>query len=324
MEIKVQNMILNEYEVVEEMVRTSTIPQYYNNMDILINRLLRYFYEVDKDNAVDLLKQTLNKLDIVYEDKAVDETIKKYTVIQPLKRTNGINIYQEEVDAINKISGRENQRVAFGLLVIQKVLSPHSNRLYLDNWNDVFKVVKIGNQDQRNSTLYQLQQQKAIDVPLFDNYLEVKIAKTDGKINTTIKDGFDKVDGWFDKIFAENTNLETIIMVDLETDKVRVFKHMGYRGTSNALKQDGINIKGTDIKKCCDLAKEQYNGNIYFVLDEKWCEAGDYELRKANYIKTMITIRHILVENKRNKNKKKKLYARIDGGDGEILTVRIK
>ena len=61
MEIKVQNMILNEYEVVEEMVRTSTIPQYYSNVDILINRLYRYFYEGDKVNAIDLLKQIPKK-----------------------------------------------------------------------------------------------------------------------------------------------------------------------------------------------------------------------------------------------------------------------
>ena len=98
---------------------------------------------------------------------------------------------------------------------------------------------------------------------------------------------------------------------------------MGYRGTAKVLQDEGIKITGARIKECCDLTKEQLNGNTYFVLDEKWCEAGDYELRKTNYIKTMIIIRHMLVENKRNKNKKKKLYVRIDGGD-EIFTVRIK
>ena len=227
MEIKVQNMILNEYEVVEEMVRTSTIPDFYKNVDILVNRLYRYFYELDKDNAVDLLKQELDKLDVAYEDEYLEDKVIRYTVVQPLKRTNGINLYEEEFNAINNIKGRSNQRVAFGLLVIQKVLSPHSNRLYLDNWYDVFKVVKFGNQDQKNSTLYQLQQQEVIDVPLYDNYLEVKIARTDGKTHTTIKDGFDKIDGWFETIFAENTNLETVIMVD-ENGNIREFSHVGY------------------------------------------------------------------------------------------------
>ena len=53
MEIKVQNMILNEYQVVEEMVHTSNIPDFYKNVDILVNRSYRYFYELDKHNAVD-------------------------------------------------------------------------------------------------------------------------------------------------------------------------------------------------------------------------------------------------------------------------------
>ena len=74
-------------------------------------------------------------------------------------------------------------------------------------------------------------------------------------------------------------------MVNLETDEVRVFKHMGYRGTANVLQNEGIKVTGARIKECCDLTKEQLNGNTYFVLDEKWCEAGDYELRKTNYIK---------------------------------------
>ena len=323
MEIKISKLILNEYSVVEEMVRTSTIPQYYNNIDILINRLFRYFYELDKDNAVDLLKQELDKLDIVYEDKAVDDTIKKYTVIQPLKRTNGINIYQEEVDAINKISGRQNQRVAFCLLMVQKILSPHSNKMYF-TYEKILPIMNsITSKKELDATIYPLQQSGIIDIPLFDDYIEIKIARTDGKVHTVIKDNFDKIDGWFDEIF-EDVKPETIVMVNLSNDETRIFKHMGYRGTANVLQNEGIKITGARIKECCDLTKEQLNGNTYFVLDEKWCEAGDYELRKTNYIETMITIRHILIENKRNKNKKKKLYVRIDGGGDEILTVRIK
>ncbi len=323
MEIKVQNMILNEYEVVEEMVHTSTIPDFYKNIDILVNRLYRYFYEMDKDNAVDLLKQELDKLDVAYEDEYLEDKVIRYTVVQPLKHTNGINIYQAEVDAINRIKGRSNQRVAFGLLVIQKALSPHSNRLYLDNWNDVFKVVKkITKQSERNNTLYQLQQQEVIDVPLFDNYLEVKIAKADGRVHTTIKDGFDKVDGWFDKIFTENTNLETIIMID-EDGSTREFRHTGFAGVAKILQGEGVKIDRQAISKICKLQREQLNGAFFFVLDERWCGKGDYELRKANYIDAMKQAREILIKCKRNPNKKLKLYVRVDGGD-EMLTVRIK
>ena len=322
MKIEKYSFILNEYEVVEEMVHTNTIPDFYSNTGILVNRLFRYFYELDSDNAVDLLKQELDKLDILYEDEFLENGVMKYEVVQPLRRTNGINIYQEEVDAINNIKGRSNQRVAFGLLVIQKVLSPHSNRLYLDNWYDVFKVVKFGNQDQKNSTLYQLQQQGVVDVPLYDNYLEIKIARTDGKIHTIIKNGFDKIDGWFDKIFAENTNLETVIMVD-EDGNIREFRHTGYSGVAKILTQEGRKITKAAISQICKLQREQLNGVFFFVLDEEWCKQGDYELRKENYIDAMKQAREILIRAKRNPNKKLKLYIRIDGGD-EMLTVRIK
>lgn len=322
MEIKPYSLILNEYEVVEEMVRTGIIPQFYKNINILVNRLYRYFYEVNKDNAEELLRAALDRLDVAYDDEYLAETVGQYTIVQPLKRTNGINVYQEEVDAINKIKGRSNQRTAFSLLIIQKVLSPHSNKLYFDNWNDMFKVVNISNQTERNKACHELYQQGVIDVPLFDNYIELLISRTDGKINTTIKDNFDKIDEWFDKIFSENTNLETIIMID-EDGNVREFKHTGYRGTANILQQEEINIKGTDIKKICELKREQLNGVFFFTLDEKWCKQGNYELRKENYIKAMVDARKILIKAKRNPNKKLKLYIRIDGGD-EMLTVRIK
>lgn len=323
MRIEINKMILNEYRVVEEMVQTCIIPPYYSNINILVNRLYRYFYEIYANNAVDLLRQMLDKLNVTYDEQTLEETVGKYTIVQPLKRTNGINVYQEEVDAINRIKGRSNQRTAFGLLVIQKVLSPHSNKLYLDYYDDIFKVVNISNQTERNKTCHELYQQGVIDVPLFDNYIELLISRTDGKINTTIKDNFDKIDEWFDKIFAENTNLETVIMVD--EDGVREFTHTGYRGTANILQQEGINIKGTDIKKICELQREQLNGVFFFTLDDKLLKReGDYELRKEAYIEAMTKARHILIKCKRNPNKRKKLYIRVNSTDGTSFTVRIK
>ena len=322
MKIESHSLIANEYEVVEGIVRTGIIPDFYSNTGILVNRLFRYFYELDKDNAINLLKQELNRLDILYEDEFLENGVMKYEVVQPLKRTNGIAIYQSEVDSINKIKGRTAQRTAFSLLVIQKVLSPHSNKFYFDNWCDMFKPVNITNQEERNNVIHQLQQQGVIDVPLFDNYLEVKIARTDGKIHTVIKDNFDKVDKWFDKIFAENTNLETIIMID-EDGNIREFKYTGYSGVAKILQEEGRKITKAAISQICKLQREQLNGVFFFVLDEEWCKQGDYELRKANYIDAMKQAREILIRCKRNPHKKGKLYVRVDGGD-EMLTVRIK
>ena len=323
MEIKPYSLILNEYEVVEGMVRTGIIPDFYNNTGILVNRLFRYFYELDADNAVDLLKQELDRLDILYEDEFLENGVMRYTVVQPLKRTNGIAIYQSEVDSINKIKGRTAQRTAFSLLVIQKILSPHCNKLFFDNWCDMFKPVNITNQVERNNAIHELQQQGVIDVPLFDNYIELLISKADGKVHTTIRDNFDKVDNWFDKIFAENTNLETVIMVD-EDGNIREFRHTGYSGVAKILQEEGRKITKAAISQICKLQREQLNGVYFFVLDEEWCHKGDYELRKSNYIKAMKQAREILIKAKRNPNKKLKLYIKINSGDGEILTKRIK
>ena len=322
MEIKPYSLIANEYEVVEGIIRTGIIPDFYSNTGILVNRLFRFFYELDADNAVNLLKRELDKLDIAYDDEYLEGGVMKYEVVQPLKRTNGINIYQSEVDSINKIKGRTAQRTAFSLLVIQKVLSPHSNKLYFDNWNDMFKPVNITNQVERNNIIHQLQQQGVVDVPLYDNYIEIKIARTDGKTHTTIKNGFDKIDDWFDTIFAENTNLETIIMAD-EDGNIREFKHTGYSGVAKILQGEGRKITKAAISQICKLQREQLNGVFFFVLDEEWCKQGDYELRKENYIDAMKQAREILIRCKRNPHKKGKLYVRIDGGD-EMLTVRIK
>lgn len=322
MKIESHSLIANEYEVVEGIIKTGIIPDFYSNTGILVNRLFRYFYELDADNAVDLLKQELDKLDIAYDDEYLENGVMKYEVVQPLKRTNGINIYQEEVDSINKIKGRTAQRTAFSLLIIQKVLSPHSNKLYFDNWCDMFKPVNITNQVERNNAIYELQQQGVVDVPLFDNYIEIKIARTDGKIHTTIRDNFNEIDGWFDAIFAENTNLETVIMVD-ENGNIREFRHTGYSGVAKILTQEGRKITKGAISQICKLQREQLNDVFFFTLDERWCEAGDYELRKANYIDAMKRAREILIKCKRNPNKKLKLYVRVDGGD-EALTVRIK
>ena len=322
MKIEPYSLILNEYEVVEGIIKTGIIPDFYNNTGILVNRLYRYFYEVNKEDAVDLLKRELDKLDIAYDDEYLEGGVMKYTVVQPLKRTNGINIYQDEVDSINKIKGRTAQRTAFSLLVIQKVLSPHSNKLYFDNWNDMFKPVNITNQVERNNIIHQLQQQEVIDIPRFDNYLEVKIAKAEGKVHTVIKDNFDKVSEWFDTIFAENTNLETIVMIDKDGN-IREFRHTGYAGVAKILQEEGVKIDKQAISKICKLQREQLNGVYFFVLDEQWCGKGDYELRKEAYIDAMKRAREILIKCKRNPNKKGKLYVRIDGGD-EVITVRIK
>ena len=322
MKIESHSLITNEYEVVEGIIRTGIIPDFYSNTGILVNRLFRYFYELDADNAINLLKQELDRLDILYDDEYLENGVMKYTVVQPLKRMNGIAIYQSEVDSINKIKGRTAQRTAFSLLIIQKVLSPHSNKLYFDNWNDMFKPVNITNQVERNNIIHQLQQQGVVDVPLFDNYIEIKIARTDGKVHTVIKDNFDKIDGCFDKIFAENTNLETIVMVD-EDGNIREFRHTGYSGVAKILTNEGRKITKAAISQICKLQREQLNGVFFFVLDEEWCEAGDYESRKENYIDAMKQAREILIRCKRNPHKKGKLYIRIDGGD-EMLTVRIK
>ena len=320
MKVEIDKLILNELEVVEEMLNTGIVPQFYNTKNVL-NRLYRYF-----NGDIDKVVENLKMLGIMVDEQYVKENIEFYTQIQPLTQGKAIEIYKSELDKIKKLKSRQTQRTAFGLLMFKKIVNEKYNRhdsiLRLDSIDEIFNYVTSVSRTEKvkNTSWYDMQQNGIINVD-WDCNIELKILEFEGQVVETIKNNFDKCDYWFDKLVPENTNLETIVVI--VDGEVEVYEHKGYRGAAKEFSEKHFAIKGTHIKDCCTLKREQQNGVYFFVLDEEWCSKGDYELRKANYIYSMTKARDILTKCKRNPNKKKKLYVRIDGGD-EWLTVRIK
>ena len=318
MRLEVNKLILNEKQVIEEMLITGIIPQFYNTKNVL-NRLYRYF-----NGDIDEVLKSLEMLGIIVDKRYVYENVSHYTQIQPLSQGKTIEIYKSELDKIKKLKSRQTQRTVFGLLMLKKIINVkcdrHDNMLRLDNINEIFNYVNnIDNKKSERQAWYDMQQNGIINVD-FDCNIELKILELEGETVETIRNKFDDCNYWFDKL-VPTEQLETVIAV--VNGEVEVYEHMGYRATAREFSEKYFEIKGTHVRDCCTLKREQQNGVYFFVLDETWCKKGDYELRKANYIDAMTRARNILVKCKRNPNKKKKLYIRIDGGD-EWLTARIK
>ena len=298
MKIEVRNLILNEFDEVKKIVESNMIPSYYDNVYVLINRLYRYFMEIDSNNAIELLKQKLDALEVLYDEQLLNDTIGSWEVVTPLKRTDGIKIYKSEIDKINKINGRSNQRVAFGLLMIQKILNNNvkeDTKLWLEDWNDIFSYVKMSNSDVRNKALYELHQQKVIKVPLFENYIELNIIEFNGKVVKVVTEDFDKVDTLFDELFVVNTNLETIIAYNVVTNETEVHEHTGFRGCAREISQKhGVKITGSKVKECCEL-KRLKSGSFCFYILPSWCECEEkdcivYDMQKDEFVESNLKV----------------------------------
>ena len=267
MKVEIEKLILNEVEVVEEMLDTGIIPQFYNTKNVL-NRLYRYF-NGDVDKVVEHLKMLGIKVDKQY----VEQNVEFYTEIQPLSQGKSIKIYKSELDNIKKLKSRQTQRTAFGLLMFKKIVNEkcdrHDSVLRLDSIDEIFDyVTNIENTKAERQAWYDMQQNGIINVD-WDCNIDLQILKFDGEVLETIKNKFDDCNYWFNKLVPAE-QLETIVAV-LPDGEVKIYEHLGYRGTAREFSEKYFEIKGTRIKECCDLKKKHYKQVIFFVLDEEQC-----------------------------------------------------
>ena len=280
MKVEIEQLILNEKQVVEAMLETSIVPQFYNSY-VVANRLYRYF-----NGDIDKVTEQLINLGIVYvsngatekqinerlqQTKAyVKEMFENYTEIQPLSQDKSIKIYKSELDNIKKLKSRTTQRIAFGLLMFKKIINEKyglkDNMLRLDSIDELSKYVNnIRKENLINDGWYNMQQNGIIDVD-WDCNIELKILEFDGETVETIENKFDDCKYWFDKLIPEE-QLETIVAV-LPDGEVEIYEHMGYRGTAREFSEKHFEIKNTRIKDCCSLVRKHYKKVIFFVLDE--------------------------------------------------------
>ena len=266
MKVEIEKLILNEVEVVEEMLDTGIIPQFYNTKNVL-NRLYRYF-NGDVDKVVEHLKMLGIKVDKQY----VEQNVEFYTEIQPLSQGKEIKVYKSELDKIKKLKSRQTQRTAFGLLMFKKIVNEkcdrHDSVLRLDSIDEIFDYVTGVDRTEKskNTCWYDMQQNGIINVD-FDCNIELKILEFDGEVVETIENKFDSCDYWFNKLVPAE-ELETIVAV-LPDGEVKIYEHLGYRGTARKFEEDfSIKVDSSDLRKCCNLKKKHCKKVIFFVLDE--------------------------------------------------------
>ena len=291
MKVEIEKLILNEKQVVEVMLETSIIPQFYNS-HIVTNRLYRYF-----NGDVEKVVEQLGKLGIKVKEDYVKEMFENYTEIQPLSQDKSIKIYKSEIDKIKKLKSRQTQRTVFGLLMFKKIINEKyglkDRVLRLDSIDEIFKYVNnIEDNKAERQAWYDMQQNGIINVD-FDCNIELKILEFDGESIETIKNKFDDCKYWFDKLIPAE-ELETIVAV-LPDGTFKIYKNEGFRGTATRFEEDyKIKADGANIRKCCLLQKKHYKKNIFFILDEE-----RYELEKEQYIETMIKERQDLLKKKK-------------------------
>ena len=282
MKVEIEKLILNEVEVIEAMLETSIVPQFYNS-HIVTNRLYRYF-----NGDIDKVVEQLINLGIVYvsngaTEKQINERLQQtktyvkemfenYTEIQPLSQDKSIKIYKGELDKIKKLKSRQTQRTAFGLLMFKKIINEKyglikDNMLRLDSIDEIFHYVKGVDRTEktRNTCWYDMQQNGIIDVD-WDCNIKLKILEFDDEVVETIKNKFDDCDYWFEKLVPEE-QLETIVAV-LPDGEVKIYEHLGYRGTAREFEKDYFKVDYSDLRKCCNLKKKHCKKVIFFVLDE--------------------------------------------------------
>ena len=291
MKVEIEKLILNEKQVVEVMLETSIIPQFYNS-HIVTNRLYRYF-----NGDVEKVVEQLGKLGIKVKEDYVKEMFENYTEIQPLSQDKSIKIYKSEIDKIKKLKSRQTQRTVFGLLMFKKIINEKyglkDRVLRLDSIDEIFKYVNnIEDNKAERQAWYDMQQNGIINVD-FDCNIELKILEFDGESIETIKNKFDDCKYWFDKLIPAE-ELETIVAV-LPDGTFKIYKNEGFRGTATRFEEDyKIKADGANIRKCCLLQKKHYKKNIFFILDEE-----RYELEKEQYIEAMIKERQDLLKKKK-------------------------
>ena len=267
MKLEIEQLILNEKQVVEAMLETSIVPQFYNS-HMVANRLYRYF-----NGDIDKVVEQLGKLGIKVKEDYVKEMFENYTEIQPLSQDKSIKIYKSELDKIKKLKSRTTQRIAFGLLMFKKIINEKyglkDRVLRLDSIDELSKYVNnIRKENLINDGWYNMQQNGIIDVD-WDCNIDLQILEFDGETVETIKNKFDDCNYWFEKLVPEE-QLETIVAV-LPDGTVEIYEHMGYRGTAREFSEKHFEIKNTRIKDCCSLVRKHYKKVIFFVLDEEQC-----------------------------------------------------
>lgn len=284
--LEVKYLILNEREVIEQVINGSKIPDYWTTKEIF-RKICDYYMKYKGITDVDFISKQImsilkrnkihfKKATVVQEVQSYDLTKGKYELMdfqEPVK------IYQSEVDAINKLSLESTKKIAFAMLVIQKIeIIKYKRGLetqpYLNKEIGAFFVYSdTTNGSKKIDILHELHQQGIITVPLIDRGLYVNILAHEGEVVYEIKDGFESSKEHYDKCFDTREN-KIYLEIDANTGEYDV--HHGFLSVNPKRKERGAKVvKSSHINRCIAFDSITAGGSYWVEITDEIAKSED-------------------------------------------------
>ena len=270
-ELKPSQLVLNEVQVVQEMIKSKEIPSVWNVWQV-VNRLTRYYLERDYDRyeVVGLVIEWLVEAKVDYDIDVVVEQVNKINVndkdyygLRELPTT--IIFYDSEISTIKTIKNRTTQEFYFTLLLICKIQelkgAKSPNYIYSD-LNDIGRLIKL-NVGNVSKFLIELgYEMKLLSCPLDGNYIEVHTSN-EGKKHR-IKD-FNpmQIQQYFINFFGEPEIKRPVMALDYWGDEEPLY----FESLSDCSR--ALDAKVSDIGRC---------------LDRMWAKNGAISAKDYMYI----------------------------------------
>ena len=268
------NLTPNKVEMIEDIIAGGVKPSYLAKQK-LASYLWRYFVN---ECAMDVYsEETINAiLDVMlaqglktsYESIENDinyflSTHEDGKVCPPLQNnTDGINIYQSEVESIRNANiNMSSKRTMLGLLILRKL----ENLRYGNNENRVWYywqgVVELtGAKMMKDTALRELSQSGLLDIPMYDEWMTLACMQFDGEVAMNIKDNFYDITYWYEEIIVGKTAL---LAYDIKKGVKHIVKDTN-RGAARQLSVNGHRVDSANIQKC-ETFQLLSTGGYFFV-----------------------------------------------------------
>ena len=273
MTMRLEKFVANEVKVIEEILESEEIPQYYNIRQ-LTKKLFKYYVEEQGqqiDEAIENIYNFLDRKGILYSKKEINSLAEWYDPKKSRKLRKDVPpmvFYESEVDIIRGLEKREHKRMLLGFMIIAKIQKLYSNmkepsHIYY-TINEVAKFCGMNNGGKIRA-IKELGLCGFILAPFDGNYLIVNC----------LSDGNEKeVLSIYD--FEPNMNIINDIFIQLvgkQEKKVMAIPLddcedcIVYDSINMALRELGINAK-SDISVCCKLNRLSRDGYMFFLVEE--------------------------------------------------------
>lgn len=222
--------------------------------DEVVENILTVMEQQGVKTSIDSIKTNINYFLSSHKDGQVCPPLKNYT--------DGINIYQSEVDAIkNADINLSSKKTMLGLLILRKL----ENLQYNNNddriwyyWSSVTKL--CGSHPMRDSVLRELSESGLLEVPLYDDWMKLNCMSHEGEVAFNIKDNFYDIGYWYNECIVGKTG---ILAVDIKQGTKQVINDT-YRDMAKKLSINGHKVNGANLQKC-EQFKLLTTGGYYFV-----------------------------------------------------------